>query len=157
MAIGYDSGDTTSASNPNGDDNICIGEITGSQLQGESHTIRIGNGIVGNGQYGYQTRVFVTGISGVTTGGTGVADVVDSNGQLGTTSSSRRFKYDIRDLLNEFQKQHQQIEAQQEKIQSLKVQLEQQHAEMLELRGQMAAFRGTLEKASGVAVANARR
>jgi len=26
MAIGYDSGDTTSASNPNGDDNICIGE-----------------------------------------------------------------------------------------------------------------------------------
>jgi hypothetical protein len=31
----------------------------------------------------------------VTTGGAAVAVVVDSNGQLGTASSSRRFKFDI--------------------------------------------------------------
>jgi len=44
-------------------------------------------------------RAFIDGIVGVTTG---VADaipvVIDSNGQLGTVSSSRRFKLDIQDM-----------------------------------------------------------
>jgi polyhydroxyalkanoate synthesis regulator phasin len=219
IAIGLFAGTTTNfALGSNGNDNIYIGEITGDGLAGESNTIRIGNS---DTNQSYQTRTFVAGISGVTTGGTAVAVVVDSNGQLGTASSSRRFKYDIRDmneatkkllrlrpvtfrykqaqndgshpiqygliaeevakvypelvqntpegqpnavlyqvlpamLLNEFQKQHQQIEAQQEKIRSLTEKLERQQTEMLELRGQMAAFRETLEKASGVTVANAR-
>jgi len=58
----------------------------------ESGTIRIGNPAV-------QTRAFVAGIFGVTTT---IADaipvVVNSAGQLGTVSSSRRFKFDIADM-----------------------------------------------------------
>jgi Chaperone of endosialidase len=68
-----------------GDDNIDIGNFG---VADESGTIRIGNE--------FQTRTFIAAIRGVTTG---VADavnvVIDSNGQLGTMSSSRRFKKDI--------------------------------------------------------------
>lgn len=70
-----------------GSDNIHIG------FQGafnESDTIRIGVA---------QTRAFVTGIRGVTTGGANaVAVLIDSAGQLGTISSSRRTKEDIHDM-----------------------------------------------------------
>jgi len=57
---------------------------------GESNTIRIGNQ--------FNNKTFIAGISGVTTGGTGAAVLVDANGQLGTISSSRRFKDDIQDM-----------------------------------------------------------
>src|SRR4029077_5868607 len=67
------------------DNNIFIGS------QGDffdySDTIRIGAS---------QTRTFVAGIRGVTTGNTDAIPVlIDSAGQLGTTSSSRRFKKEI--------------------------------------------------------------
>lgn len=56
----------------------------------ESSTIRIGN---------LATRAFIAGIYGKTTGiGNALPLVVDSNGQLGTINSSRRFKEDIQDL-----------------------------------------------------------
>jgi hypothetical protein len=64
-----------------GDNNVYIandGEIT------ESNTIRIGS---------TQTKSFLAGVSGV--GVTGVAVMVDASGQLGITSSSRRYKQDI--------------------------------------------------------------
>jgi hypothetical protein len=71
------------------DNNIDIGSsVTG--LPGESNAIRIGNS--GN------NRTFIAGISGVATGLPGAAVVVDANGQLGTMSSSRRFKDDINDM-----------------------------------------------------------
>src|SRR5439155_16735159 len=54
----------------------------------ESSTIRIGTG-------GTHTKTFIAGITGVTTGGAAVAVLVDGNGQLGTASSSRRYKFDI--------------------------------------------------------------
>ena len=70
-----------------GSDNIYVNHPGSS---GESNTIRIGNG---------QRRAFIAGIRGVTPG---VADAVpvriDSRGQLGTVSSSRRFKDEIRDM-----------------------------------------------------------
>src|SRR5262249_44065696 len=56
---------------------------------GESNTIRIGT---------TNTRTFIAGIHGVATGLPGAAVVVDANGQLGTMSSSRRFKEDIQDM-----------------------------------------------------------
>ncbi len=56
---------------------------------GESNTIRIGSG---------QTQTFIAGIEGVTTGGAAIPVVVDGNGQLGTVSSSRRYKDDIADM-----------------------------------------------------------
>ena len=70
-----------------GDGNIDIGNTGG--LGGESATIRIGN-------IGFQTRTFIGAIREVTTGNFDAIPVmIDSAGQLGTTSSSRRFKHDI--------------------------------------------------------------
>jgi len=74
-----------------GSNNIDIGNFGNA---GEANTIRIGDG-------GTQTRAFIAGIRGETTGvPNGVTVLIDSQGQLGTVSSSRRFKTDIRDMGN---------------------------------------------------------
>jgi hypothetical protein len=88
--------------NTSGDGNIALGnnagllrttgnfniDIGNPGLAGESRTIRIGNNL--------QTRTFITGIRGVATGNANAIPVlIDSLGQLGTVSSSRRFKKDI--------------------------------------------------------------
>ena len=52
-------------------------------VAGESNTIRIGNTDI--------TDTFISGISG-TTVASGAAVLVDSNGHLGTVTSSKRFK-----------------------------------------------------------------
>ncbi len=70
-----------------GNGNILVGNAGQAT---ESDTVRIGTA---------QTRAFVAGVRGVTTGNNdAVAVLVDSNGQLGTVSSSIRFKEDVRDL-----------------------------------------------------------
>ncbi len=72
-----------------GNDNIAIGN---RGVGGESATIRLGTA-------GTHTRAFIAGIRGVTTGNANAIPVlVDSVGQLGTVSSSRRFKEEIRDM-----------------------------------------------------------
>jgi hypothetical protein len=92
-------------SNSTGNNNIAIGKYAGQYATTGSNNIYIGNGGVNAegatirmGTSGTQTKTFVAGISGVTTGGTAVPVLVDGNGQLGTVSSSRRFKYDIHDM-----------------------------------------------------------
>jgi hypothetical protein len=70
--------------------NICIGS---PGVAGESSTIRIGT-------VGIQTATFIAGISGTTSPG-GVAVFVNGNGQLGTATSSRRVKEDIREIAEE--------------------------------------------------------
>jgi hypothetical protein len=71
-----------------GNDNIDIGNFG---VAGDSNTIRIGNE--------FQTRTFIAAIRGVTTGSNDAVNVViDSNGQLGTMSSSRRFKDEIKPM-----------------------------------------------------------
>jgi hypothetical protein len=90
--------------NTTGNSNIALGSDAGFNLTtgsgnidignagavGESVTIRIGEG---------QTRTFIGGIREATTGNANAINVViDSNGQLGTTSSSRRFKKEIRPM-----------------------------------------------------------
>ncbi len=90
--------------NTTGSSNIALGDQAGVELTtgnnnidignegvaGESNTIRIGSG---------QTRTFIAGIRGETTGSLGaIAVLVDQYGQLGTLSSSRRFKEDIADM-----------------------------------------------------------
>jgi hypothetical protein len=86
-----------------GDDNIALGNGAGSNLRtgdnniyiydpgidGESNTIRIGT-------VGTHTATFIAGITG--TAVTGAAVVVDSNGRLGTVTSSKRFKEEIRPM-----------------------------------------------------------
>jgi hypothetical protein len=84
IALGFSAGSTIT-----GDNNIDIGS-TG--VGGESGTIRIG-------QLGSQTRTFIAGIRGVTTGNANAIPVlIDSAGQLGTVSSSQRFKHDIKGM-----------------------------------------------------------
>lgn len=55
-------------------------------------------GVIRIGRSDWHVRTFLAGIYGVQTGGPGTPVVIDANGQLGTISSSRRFKQDIRDL-----------------------------------------------------------
>ena len=93
------------SSNTTGIANIGIGFGAGQNLTTGSDNIDIGNdGAVGEantlriGTSPQQTRAFIAGIYGVTTGAAGVAVLVDSNGQLGTISSSRRYKDDIADM-----------------------------------------------------------
>lgn len=83
IGIGLEGGaDLTTGSN-----NICIGT---SGLAGESGTIRIGAG-------GRQSATFIAGIAGATSPG-GVAVFVTGTGKLGTVTSSRRVKEDIREI-----------------------------------------------------------
>ena len=60
-------------------------------VSSESYTVRLGDSL--------HTRAFIQGIRGKTTGiANAVPVVIDSNGQLGTVSSSIRFKEDIRNM-----------------------------------------------------------
>ena len=71
-----------------GDNNIDIGfNVVG--VAAESNTIRIGNTDI--------TDTFIRGISGATVA-SGDAVLVASNGHLGTLTSSKRFKQDIRSM-----------------------------------------------------------
>jgi uncharacterized coiled-coil protein SlyX len=81
-ALGYLAGQNLTI----GDDNICIGN---DGVAGEGGTIRIGRSFIG--------ATFIAGIFGQTSsGGTGV--FINSDGKLGTTTSSRRFKDDIKPM-----------------------------------------------------------
>jgi hypothetical protein len=91
--------------NTTGSNNIALGNYAGSMLTTGSNNIAIGSlGAGGEGATirigsASQTRAFVAGIRGVTTANANAIPVlIDSAGQLGTVSSSRRFKEDIRDM-----------------------------------------------------------
>ena len=100
-------GEGALGSNTTGNGNIAVGSSAGHDLTtgnhnivignpnavaGESNTIRIGGSIS-------QTRAFIAGIRGVATGNNDAVNVViDSDGQLGTVSSSRRFKKEIKPM-----------------------------------------------------------
>ena len=84
IAIGVGAGGNLNAAE-SGD--IYVGN---SGIQGESNTIRIGF-------IGTQTTAFMAGISG-STSPNGVAVLVNGAGQLGTSTSSRRFKHQIADM-----------------------------------------------------------
>jgi len=92
--------------NTSGSSNIAIGDSAGTSLSTGNFNIVVGNaGVNGEAQTirigtnGDQTRAFIAGVRGVTTGiGNGIAVLIDSNGQLGTVSSSRDAKDDIADM-----------------------------------------------------------
>ena len=101
-AIGYNA----LGHNVKGDNNIAIGALAGVNLTRGDNNIDIGNAgvrderaVIRIGTDGTHTNTFVAGIRGVTTG---VADaipvLIDSQGQLGTMSSSDRFKTDIQPM-----------------------------------------------------------
>ena len=105
--------------NSSGSNNIAIGYYAGHSffnLGAGGNNIQIGNqgaaddnGVIRIGfatampnctpACGPQTSFFAAGITGTTTGLSGAVPVViDANGQLGTVSSSRRYKDDIQDM-----------------------------------------------------------
>jgi len=89
--------------NTTGTNNIAVGSFAGANNKTGSLNIHIGNsgedesGTIRIGDSN-QNRTFIAGIHGVTTASGAIPVVVDSNGQLGTVSSSRRYKEDIRDM-----------------------------------------------------------
>ena len=92
--------------NTTGNFNIALGAGAGGNLTTGSHNIDMGNhGFPGEantiriGKQGTQTATFIAGISGATVA-TGVAVIVDSDGHLGTTTSSARFKEAIKPMDN---------------------------------------------------------
>jgi hypothetical protein len=96
-------GSAALSSNTTGNNNIALGIQAGLQLTTGSNNIDIGNfGVAGEsntiriGSQGTQTSTFVAGIFGASVAGSTV--VVNSNGQLGVFSSSKRFKDDIKPM-----------------------------------------------------------
>lgn len=81
IGVGFQAGRNVT----NGSNNIHIGNIAPGN---ESNTIRIGN---------TQTATFLAGVNGVTIA-SGNQVFIDSNGQLGTITSSLRFKEDVADM-----------------------------------------------------------
>jgi Chaperone of endosialidase len=101
-ALGYlaDGGLTT------GDFNVAVGENAGQNLsQGDSNNIDIGYNVTGMAGESNTIRIggaditgtYITGISGQTAAG-GAAVFVNSDGKLGTLTSSRRFKDEIKPM-----------------------------------------------------------
>jgi len=95
--------------NTTGSNNIAIGVNAALNVSAEnSSNIEIGSegssgdsGAIRIGTSPNQSSFFAAGVSGVTTGlNDAVPVLIDSNGQLGTVSSSRRFKEDIQDMGN---------------------------------------------------------
>lgn len=86
IAVGFSAASVVSSGNSN---NIHIGSVGAF---GDSATTRIGTTSA-------QKSFFAAGIRGATTGNNdAIIVVIDSNGQLGTINSSRRFKEDIQDM-----------------------------------------------------------
>jgi hypothetical protein len=83
IALGFGAGDNLTT----GDDNIDIGN---EGVADESSTIRIGTS-------GTQTGTYIAGISGATASG-GAAVFVNTDGKLGTLTSSARFKTEIKPM-----------------------------------------------------------
>jgi hypothetical protein len=83
-AVGYFAGQNLTT----GNDNIDIGA---DGVAGEAGVIRIGRAFIG--------AAYIAGIRGTTTGNNDAIPVlIDSAGQLGTASSSRRYKTDIKPM-----------------------------------------------------------
>jgi hypothetical protein len=94
--------------NTTGTFNTALGQFAGELATTGSNNIYIGANVLGiagesNTMYlgvvGTQTKSVIAGVRGITTGAANaVSVVIDSNGQLGTINSSRRYKEDINDM-----------------------------------------------------------
>jgi hypothetical protein len=86
--------------------NIAVGYAAGDNIGTGSNNLDIGNqgvssdsGVIRIGTAGTQTAAYVAGIYGVTTSANNAVQVlIDSNGNLGAVSSSRRYKEDIHNM-----------------------------------------------------------
>jgi hypothetical protein len=90
-----------------GTDNVAVGSGAGSTAAVGSHNVYLANpgpaftenNTIRLGAGGTHLKIFLAAVRGVTTGQNNALPVmIDGAGQLGTTSSSIRFKTDVRDL-----------------------------------------------------------
>jgi hypothetical protein len=92
--------------NNTGGNNTAVGSAAGFNVTTGSNNIDIGNlgvasdnGAIRIGTAGSQTSAFIAGIYDMSTSvNNAVPVLIDSNGNLGTISSSRRYKEDIQDM-----------------------------------------------------------
>src|SRR5438094_2626294 len=96
-------GESALENNTTGSGNVALGFRAGGNLTTGRNNIDIGNeGVAGEantiriGTRGTQTRTYIAGIYGATA--VGVPVYSDSHGQLGTVTSSARFKQDIHSM-----------------------------------------------------------
>jgi len=85
-------GDFAVDPNATGNNNIYIGA---PGFSNESNAIHIGDS---NSHGGPHTAAYIGGVYGTIVNGNGTGVFIDSNGQLGTYTSSRRFKEQIKDM-----------------------------------------------------------
>lgn len=95
-------GSNALATSSTGTGNIALGYFAGSLISSGSNNIDIGNSAPGNESDtirigNTQTAAYLAGVSGVTVA-SGVQVYIDSNGQLGTLTSSARYKEDVEDM-----------------------------------------------------------
>jgi hypothetical protein len=95
-------GSNALATDTTGTGNIGLGYFAGSNISSGSNNIDIGNSAPGNESDtirigNTQTAAFLAGVSGVTVA-SGVQVYIDANGQLGTLTSSVRYKEDVADM-----------------------------------------------------------
>jgi hypothetical protein len=90
--------------NTTGGGNIAVGYLAGSQRTTGSYNIDIGHrGVAGEsatiriGKQGTQTTTVIAGINGATVAGD-IAVLIDSSGHLGTSTSSARYKDEIKPM-----------------------------------------------------------
>ena len=94
--------------NLTGNNNVAFGVSAGLNIQAGNNNISIGylsgccdeSGVIRIGTPGTQTSTFVAGINGSTVLSDALSVFIDRNGQLGTLSSSRRYKEDIQDMVD---------------------------------------------------------
>ena len=101
VLIGYQAGSALTT----GFDNVAIGSFAGYTVTTGSNNIHIGNNgaaadanTIKIGVPGVQQNTYLAGVRGQTTATGAIAVLVGTDGELGTVSSSRRYKEDIRDM-----------------------------------------------------------
>ena len=88
--------------NATGSGNIALGRQAGLNITNGTNNIHIGNAAPGNESNtirigNTQTATYLAGVNGATAS-SGVQVYVDAAGKLGTVTSSKRFKEDVRDM-----------------------------------------------------------
>ena len=88
--------------NATGSNNTALGRFAGVNITSGTNNIHIGNNAPGNESNtirigNTQTSAYLAGVNGATASA-GVQVFVDAAGKLGTVTSSRRFKEDVRDM-----------------------------------------------------------
>ena len=97
---------TTALASSTGNFNIGLGNLAGANVGTGSDNIYLRHpgvaaesGVMRLGEPAFQTRTFIAGIRAVQTGvNDAIPVIIDSNGQLGTVSSSQRYKEDVADM-----------------------------------------------------------